>query len=92
MLLADLRKSVRDTAVHMVQLGLSRGTSGNLSALDPETSLVAITPSGVPYSGLTRQDIVVVNLEGDLIEGKYQPSSETPMHTAIYRTRKERCV
>lgn len=89
MLLAGLRKSVRDAAVHMVQSGLSRGTSGNLSALDPETNLVAITPSGVPYSRLTPQDIVVVNLEGDLVEGKYQPSSETPMHTSIYRIRKE---
>lgn len=85
MLLEEMRKAVLTTAVKMDGMGLTRSTSGNVSAFDRESNLVAITPSGLPYDVLTPADITVVNLEGQVVDGKRKPSSETPMHTAIYR-------
>lgn len=85
MLLEDLRESVRKTATNMEKLGLTRGTSGNVSTRDPRSGLVAITPSGLPYSALTSADVTVVDLDGRVIDGSRKPSSETPMHCAVYR-------
>lgn len=85
MLLGDLRVSVLRTALEMERLGLTRGASGNVSARDPESGLIAITPSGLPYTSLTPADMTVVGLDGRLAEGDGKPSSETPMHCAVYR-------
>nr|WP_116706959.1 class II aldolase/adducin family protein [Actinomycetospora cinnamomea] len=63
--------------------GLAVGTSGNLSTRAGD--LVAITPTGVPYDVLTAEDVVVVDLDGTPVEGRLRPSSEVPMHTAVYR-------
>ncbi|MDK2854849.1 MAG: L-fuculose-phosphate aldolase [Bacillota bacterium] len=87
MLLYDQRKEVLATAQQLLKGGLVAATWGNVSARDPETDLIAITPSGMRYEILTAEDIAVVDLEGRLRDGKYQPSSETPMHTLIYRER-----
>jgi len=63
--------------------GLTVGTSGNVSVRAGD--LVAVTPSGVPYDALSAEDVCVVDLEGRLVEGRLRPSSEVPMHTAVYR-------
>lgn len=62
-------------------------TSGNVSARDPETGLVVIKPSGIMYEDLRPEDHVVLDLEGDIIEGKLKPSSDTASHLYIYRHR-----
>lgn len=60
-------------------------TWGNVSGIDRERGLVVIKPSGVPYKGMTAEDMVVVDLDGNLIEGKWKPSSDTPTHLELYR-------
>ena len=62
-------------------------TGGNISARDPETGLVAIKPSGVRYEDLTASTMVVVDLDGTVVEGRHKPSSDTASHLYIYRHR-----
>lgn len=61
------------------------GTSGNLSIYDPETGLMAITPSGLDYASTTPEDIVVMDLDGHTAEGSWKPSSEWGLHAKFYR-------
>ena len=82
-----IREIVVEAAKKSNALGLIHGTSGNISMRDEEDGVVAITPSGIEYETMTAEDITLVDLEGNVIEGKYKPSSETPMHTAIMRSR-----
>ncbi len=89
MLLTNLRNLVLDKAKQMVADGLSYGASGNISALDPDSGMIAITPSAVEYRVMTLEDIVVIDREGKLVEGKWKPTSETPMHTIFYRKRND---
>ena len=60
-------------------------TFGNVSALDPSESIFAIKPSGVPYDDMKPADMVLVNLDGKKVEGKMNPSSDTPTHVVLYR-------
>jgi L-ribulose-5-phosphate 4-epimerase len=62
-------------------------TGGNVSARDPDTGLVAIKPSGVRYEDLTAETMVVVDLDGTVVEGDHKPSSDTASHLYIYRHR-----
>jgi L-ribulose-5-phosphate 4-epimerase len=62
-------------------------TGGNISARDPETGLVAIKPSGVRYEDLTAESMVVLDLDGTIVEGDHKPSSDTASHLHIYRHR-----
>jgi L-ribulose-5-phosphate 4-epimerase len=62
-------------------------TSGNFSARDAETGHVVITPSGRPYGSMQPEDVVVVRLDGSMVEGDHRPSSETPLHLGVYRAR-----
>ncbi len=62
-------------------------TSGNVSARDPESGLVVIKPSGIMYEDLKPEDHVVLDLEGNVVEGEYKPSSDTASHLYIYRQR-----
>ncbi|MCK2212547.1 class II aldolase/adducin family protein [Actinomadura sp. ATCC 31491] len=80
----DLREQLCAYGRRAVELGLVIGTSGNLSARRGD--LVAVTPSGVALDRLTPGSCPVVDVEGHLVEGDLQPSSETPMHLAIYRS------
>ena len=80
--------------VELVQLNLElpknnlvAWTSGNVSARDPESGLVAIKPSGIRFEDLQPEHIVVVNLHGDVVEGDLKPSSDTASHLYIYRQR-----
>lgn len=87
MLLEKTRSAVALTALTMFRWGLVRGTSGNVSARDPETGYVAITPSGRDYESITPEDIVVVTVDGESVDGRWKPSNEKPMHTVCYRIR-----
>lgn len=89
MLLSEYRQRVLAAAVNSYRGGLVRGTSGNWSARDPGTGLVAVTPSSLPYDSMTARDIVVVNLDGEVVEGEHAPTSELPMHLEVYRRRPE---
>lgn len=65
--------------------GLAIYTFGNVSALDAGRGVVAIKPSGVPYDKLAVDDLIVLDLEGKVVEGKLRPSSDTPTHLVLYR-------
>lgn len=65
--------------------GLAIYTFGNVSAFDAERGVMAIKPSGVAYEELTPDDLVVLDLEGAIVEGKLRPSSDTPTHLVLYR-------
>ena len=84
-----LRAQVLETAQQMVRDGLAYGSGGNISAKDPDTGLIAITPSAIEYSHMTAEDVVVIDEFGKTIEGKWKPTSETPMHTIFYRERED---
>lgn len=89
MLLEELRSQVLKVALDTDRLGLCRCTSGNVSARDPQSGLVCVTPSGIPYERLDPGGISVVDVNGNIVDGQFKPSSETPMHTAIYRARQD---
>jgi L-ribulose-5-phosphate 4-epimerase len=93
MRLAELRAEVARYARKMYTSQLVQATQGNLSARDLESGLICITPSGADYELLTAEDIVVVDEMGEIIEGKWKPSVETPLHTLILRRRRDiNCV
>lgn len=81
----ELCKYCRD----FVSKGLTRGTGGNLSIRNKEKQLVAITPSGVPYDNLSEEMIVIIDMEGNVVDGTLTPSSEVGMHLAVYNNRPE---
>ena len=82
-----IRKQVLDAILDAVDQGLIHGTSGNIAMRDDEDDVVAITPSGISYKGMTAEDIAIVDLNGKWLDGPYKPSSEVPMHTAVMRAR-----
>lgn len=84
----QLRREVASAARALISSGLVVGTAGNVSARTPDDD-VLVTPSGLDYTVLDPEDVVLVDPEGKLIEGNLEPSSETPMHTGIYRARPE---
>jgi ribulose-5-phosphate 4-epimerase/fuculose-1-phosphate aldolase len=87
MLLEALRAEVLATAHQMVADGLAHGSQGNISALDLDSGFIAVTPSALDYAGMRVEDIVVVDRYGQVVEGRWKPTSETPMHTIFYRER-----
>jgi L-ribulose-5-phosphate 4-epimerase len=87
MRLGDLRDRVLVAAKSAYEMGLMSMTSGNFSARDPESGLVAITPSGRRYESMHPADIALVDLDGALVDGPWRPSSETPLHCGVYRER-----
>jgi L-ribulose-5-phosphate 4-epimerase len=85
--LADLRDQVVQVGMEALARGIVHGTAGNMSIRDPESGLIAISPSGIPYPDVTPADIVIVNDAGDIVDGRRKPSSETPLHTMVMRAR-----
>jgi L-fuculose-phosphate aldolase len=83
MLLPDERAAVVEYCLKMQADDLTVGTSGNLSVRSGD--LIAITPSGVVYDDLTPETVCVIDLAGTVVEGDLEPSSEVPMHTAVYQ-------
>lgn len=84
-MLEKLKEEVFRANLELVRHGLVIFTWGNASAIDRETHLVVIKPSGVSYDRMKASDMVVVDLEGSVIEGKLNPSSDTPTHLEIYK-------
>lgn len=83
----QLCQAVIDYAHYMTEKGLIAGTWGNISVRIPDTTMIAITPSGRDYTTLTPNDIAIVDLSGKWIGGNHKPSSELPLHLAVYRAR-----
>lgn len=81
------REQVARAGVRMARAGLVLGTWGNVSCRVSREDLVVITPSGMPYDALQPRDIVVVDLNGTVVEGERRPSTELELHLAIYRAR-----
>ncbi len=84
-MLESLKREVCEANLSLVAQGLVLFTWGNMSAFDPQRRLVVIKPSGVSYENMKPEDMVVVNLDGEVVDGKYQPSSDTLTHLEIYK-------
>lgn len=87
MLLPELREIVWKCNLELPKNGLVRMTSGNVSGRDPKTNLVVIKPSGYSYEELTPAHMVVVDLDGKVVEGDLKPSTDTDTHLYVYRNR-----
>ena len=85
-MLEELKKKVYKANLQLVEYGLVVLTWGNVSAIDRATGLFVIKPSGVPYSAMTADDMVVMDLNGNKVEGRLNPSSDTPTHLELYRS------
>ena len=84
-MLEELKQKVCQANLDLVRHGLVIFTWGNVSAIDRETGLVVIKPSGVSYDNMTPEDMVVVDLDGKVVEGELNPSSDTPTHVVLYK-------
>lgn len=84
-MLEELKKQVYEANMELPGYGLVTFTWGNVSGLDKESGLLVIKPSGVAYEKLTPEDMVVMDLEGNKIEGYLKPSSDTPTHLELYK-------
>ena len=84
-MLEELKKRVFEQNIALVKHGLVVLTWGNVSAKDEKTGLVVIKPSGVPYDIMKAEDMVVVDLDGNIVEGGYRPSSDLPTHLYLYK-------
>ena len=84
-MLEELKKTVCEANLLLPKHNLVTFTWGNVSGIDRASALVVIKPSGVDYDGMTPEDMVVVDLEGKVVEGKWKPSSDTATHVALYK-------
>ena len=87
--LTELKTELLDVTLESYQLQLMAGTSGNASVYHKETEAMIITPSSVSYDGMTIEDLVVMKLDGTILEGKHEPSSEWKMHAQVYLERED---
>ncbi len=81
------RRKIMEYGKKLVESGLTKGTGGNLSIYNPDEELIAISPSGVNYFDIRLEDIVVMDLDGNIVEGSRKPSSEYEMHKIFYEKR-----
>jgi L-ribulose-5-phosphate 4-epimerase len=81
----ELKEQAWEANVEIPKYGLALFTWGNVSAFDKARGVLAIKPSGVPYDQLKADDLVVLDLDGKIVEGKLRPSSDTPTHRVLYR-------
>lgn len=84
-MLEQLKEKVLKANLELPKYGLVTFTWGNVSGIDRESGLVVIKPSGVEYDNMTADDMVVVDLQGNVIEGKWKPSSDTATHLCLYK-------
>ena len=84
-MLEKLKQEVLKANLLLPEYGLVTFTWGNVSGIDRESGLVVIKPSGVDYDGMTAEDMVVVDLDGNRVEGKWKPSSDTATHVELYK-------
>ena len=88
-MLRELKEAVLEANLELPRKGLVTYTWGNVSGIDRENNLIVIKPSGVPYDELKLEHLVVLDLDGNKIEGSLNPSSDTPTHLIIYRNFKD---
>ncbi|MCR5669582.1 MAG: L-ribulose-5-phosphate 4-epimerase [Butyrivibrio sp.] len=88
-MLEELKKRVYEANILLPKYNLVTFTWGNVSEIDRESGLFVIKPSGVDYDTMTPDDMVVMDLEGNRVEGKLNPSSDTPTHVEIYKAFKD---
>jgi L-ribulose-5-phosphate 4-epimerase len=88
-MLEDLKKAVLEANLELPKKGLVTYTWGNVSGIDRKAGLIVIKPSGVPYEDLKLEHLVVLDLDGNKVEGNLNPSSDTPTHLVIYKNFKE---
>lgn len=84
-MLENLKKEVCEANLLLPKYNLVTFTWGNVSAIDRASGLVVIKPSGVSYDNMTADDMVVVDLDGHVVEGRLKPSSDTPTHLVLYK-------
>lgn len=84
-MLEELKREVYEANMLLPKYGLVTFTWGNVSGIDRQKELFVIKPSGVEYDKLTPEDMVVLDMEGNRIEGRYKPSSDTPTHLELYK-------
>lgn len=84
-MLDELKQKVFEANMLLPKYDLVTFTWGNVSGIDRKCGLVVIKPSGIPYDGMTAEDMVVVDLDGKVVEGKWKPSSDTPTHVELYK-------
>lgn len=89
MLLQEERSAVVKYGKMMIERRLTHGTGGNISVLDAERKLFAISPSAMPYDEITPEDVPVVDMSGKVVEGERKPSTELDMHRLIYADRND---
>jgi len=85
MYIEKLKQQVYQANLDLVEHGLVLFTWGNVSGVDREKNLMVIKPSGVSYDNMKAEDMVVVDMEGNVVEGRYKPSSDTPTHLELYK-------
>ena len=84
-MLEALKEQVLEANLQLPKAGLVVFTWGNVSGIDRASGLVVIKPSGLPYDGMKAEDMVVLDLDGRVVEGKWKPSSDTPTHLELYK-------
>lgn len=89
MLMQSERESIVRVGRLLFDKGLVQLSGGNISIHDPKTHYVAIKPSGVPYIDMTPEDITIIDLDTNIVEGTRKPSIESRMHTGIYKARSD---
>lgn len=87
MLLENVRKEIVSYSRKLIESGLTVGTGGNISVFDPDSGLFALTPSGMDYFDMEASDIVVLDLQGRVVDGCRKPSSELELHRIFYEKR-----
>ena len=84
-MLEDLKQEVFEANLLLPKYGLITFTWGNVSGIDRAKGIIAIKPSGVSYESLAAKDIILVDLDGQVVDGRLNPSSDTPTHLELYR-------
>ncbi|NBJ68092.1 MULTISPECIES: L-fuculose-phosphate aldolase [Clostridia] len=85
--LKEERKQIVEYGKKLIDSGLTVGTGGNISIFDKDSGLMGITPSGIEYHNLTEEDVIIMDLYGNVVEGELRPSSEHQMHSIVYKNR-----
>lgn len=89
MLMENARLEIVEYGKKLVQAGLTKGTGGNLSVFDREAGTIAISPTGIDFFEIKPEDVVIIDINGKIVEGDKQPSSEWEMHLKQYQTRED---
>lgn len=89
MLLIDEREKIVEYGIKLITSNLTNGTSGNLSIYNREKGLIAISPSGIDYLEIKPKDVVVLNFDGEILDGDGKPSSEYQMHKIFFENRED---